>query len=129
MLDKIDQHARDCYVRAAECRERAEATADPDMRDFWLGEEERWVRLAGSDSLSARISGYLDTPTDTFSPEAEDGIGALVDVFNRVCLELNLDLDDQELSRKVARTLIQAALAGESDPVALHRCAVEAVSH
>ncbi|HXD45836.1 MAG TPA: hypothetical protein VN655_11940 [Pseudolabrys sp.] len=129
MLDKIDQHARDCYVRAAECRERAEATDDPDMRDFWLGEEERWVRLAGSDSLSSRISGYLGTSKDTFSPEAEDGIAALVDVFNRVCVELNLDPGDEEFPRKVARTLIQAALAGESDPAVLHRCAVEAVSH
>ena len=129
MLDNTATRVRDCYARAAECRERAEAASDPDMRAYWLGQEERWVRLAGSDSLSARISGYLDTPTDTFSPEAEDGIGALVDVFNRVCLELNLDLDDQELSRKVARTLIQAALAGESDPAALHRRAVEAVSH
>lgn len=129
MLDSTVRHARDCYARAADCRARAEAAADPDMRAFWLGQEERWLKLANSDSLFARISGFLGTGEDVFSPEAEDGIATLVALFNRVCEELDLGESGEELPRKVARTLIQAALAGESDPAALYRCAVEAVSH
>ena len=64
-----------------------------------------------------------------FSPEAAEGVRASVAVFNRACLTLNLDLADEEMPRKIARSIIEAAISGESDPETLYQGALKAVSN
>ena len=65
----------------------------------------------------------------SFSPEATEGVRALVAVFNRACLALSLDLSDEVVPRKIARSIIEAAIGGESDPEALYQGALKAVSN
>jgi hypothetical protein len=64
-----------------------------------------------------------------YSLEAAEGVRALVAVFNRACLALNLDLTDEVVPRKIARSIIEAAIGGESDPEALYEGALKAVSN
>ena len=64
-----------------------------------------------------------------YSLEAAEGVRALVAVFNRACLALNLDRSDEEVPRKIARSIIEAAIAGESDPEVLYQGALKAVSN
>lgn len=130
MLKLASDHVRNCHARAAACREKAEAAGDPEKRAFWREQEQRWLKLADSNDLSARISLFLDTREgETFSPEAENGVATLVDVFNRVCASLNLDLSDEVLPRKIAHSIIVSAIDGESDPEALYQGALRAASH
>jgi hypothetical protein len=129
MLDLASKHVRNCQARAADCRRRANAAIDDETRAFWRKEEERWLKLAESES-SERNSVFLESEGDgTFSPEAEDGVATLVRVFNRACVDLNLDLSDETLPRKIARTIIVSAIDGESDPERLYQRAIRAVSN
>ena len=129
MLHRTPQHVRDCLERAADCRRRADDASNPEVAAFWLEQEARWINLAESEGLSARVATFLELPHGkTFSPEAEEGVQALVDIFDRVCRALELDLSDDAHARKIARTLIEAALGGESDPDRLFARAVTAVS-
>ena len=129
MLHRTPQHLRDCLERAADCRRRADELSDPDAKAFWLAQEARWIKLAESEGLSARVASFLELQDgNTFSPEAEEGVQALVGIFDRVCRALELDLSDDAHARKIARTLIEAALGGESDPDRLFARAVTAVS-
>ena len=116
MLHRTPQHVRDCLERAADCRRRADELSDPDAKAFWLAQEARWIKLAESEGLSARIATFLELPH------------GLVGIFDRVCRALELDLSDDAHARKIARTLIEAALGGESDPDRLFARAVTAVS-
>jgi hypothetical protein len=50
--DKI----RDCYQRAAGCRERALRTNDPTIRASLFAAEEGWIRLAQSYELTEVVS-------------------------------------------------------------------------
>lgn len=83
-----------------------------------------------SDPLFVRDTALLDSEdVPAFSPEATEGVRALVAVFNRACLALNLDLTDEEVPRKIARSIIEAAISGESDPEALYQGALKVVSN
>jgi hypothetical protein len=64
-----------------------------------------------------------------FSPEAAEGVQRLKGLFNGVCAILDLDESDEARARKIARVLIEATMAGESDPDTLIRLAVKAVSN
>ena len=129
MLRPTPKHVRDCYERAADCRQKANDAPDREGAAFWREQETRWIKLAESHDLSARITTFLELPHDRqFSPEAEEGVQALVGIFDRVCRALELDLSDDAHARKIARTLIEAALGGESDPERLFARAVSAVS-
>ena len=129
MLRQTPKHIRDCHDRAADCRQKAKAAPDRDGAAFWREQEAHWLKLAESYDLSSRITSFLELPSDRpFSPEAEEGVQALVDIFDRVCRTLDLDLSDETHARKIARTLIEAAIGGESDPEALFARAVTAVS-
>ncbi len=100
------------------------------MQAFWRRQEARWLKIAAKDDWSSHIAMFLDVPNGaSFSPEAEDGMKTLVDIFDRICRALDLDLGDDTLPRKVARTIIEATLAGESDPDKLFLCGLNAVSH
>ena len=130
MLDRLSDHARHCHERAADCRRRALDAGDPDVRAFWQQQEARWLQLAESEDLSARISAFLDVQDErSFSPEAEQGVRTLVDIFDRVCRALDLDVTDETQPRKIARTIIEATLAGESDPDRLFLYGMKAVAH
>lgn len=133
MLEHTSKRARECLERAADCRRRAQEAGDADnagMRAVWERQEARWLKLAERHDLSTRITTFLNVPDGaTFSPEAEEGVQTLVDIFDRVCRALDLDLSDDTLPRKIARTIIEATLAGESDPEKLFLCGLGAVSH
>jgi hypothetical protein len=130
MLQHASKHVRNCYARAADCRLRAESAVDAEARAFWREEEARWLKLAESEDLSARLSVFLESSeAGTFSPEAEEGVATLVRVFNRVCAALHLDLSDEALPSKVARTIIVSAIEGESDPEVLYQRAMRAALH
>ena len=130
MLDRLSDHARHCHERAADCRRRAHDAADEETRAFWQQQEARWLKLAESEDLSSRIASFIDVQDGrTFSPEAEEGVQTLVDIFDRVCRALDLDVSDDTQPRKIARTIIEATLAGESDPDKLFLRGLSAVSH
>lgn len=77
-----------------------------------------------------RNAAFLETEDlPDYSPEAAEGVRALVAVFNRACLALNLDLTDEVVPRKIARSIIEAAIGGESDPEVLYQGALKAVSN
>ena len=62
MLSKVAEEIAECYRRAAECREQAEAAAEPDAKRDFLALERSWLFLARSYELSERLT--------TFSEEA-----------------------------------------------------------
>jgi hypothetical protein len=130
MLQHTSKHVRYCYERAADCGRAAREATDPATRKFCLEQEARWLKLAQSHDLSARIAAFLDVPQDAgFAPETEEGVQTLVDIFDRVCRALDLDLSDDTIPRRIARTIIEATLAGESDPDKLFHCGLNAASH
>jgi hypothetical protein len=101
---------------------------------------EQLVKFAASEQCAARkdrpaaetsaMPAMLEpNPNGTFSPEAEDAVATLVRVFNRACGTLALDASDESVSRTLARTIIEAAIDGESDPEALYQRAMNAVSN
>jgi len=130
MLKRVSDHARHCYERAAHCRDNARHAADADSRAFWEQQEARWLKLAESYDLSVRITTFLTAPDDKqAAPEADAGVRSLVDIFDRVCRALDLDLADDTQPRRIARTIIEATLAGESDPDRLFLCGMRAAAH
>lgn len=93
-------------------------------------QEASWFTLASSYDLSERISTFVGVQDVTkFSPEAVEGVAALADIFDRVCVALHLDVGEVTQPRKIARTLIETAMAGESDPEKLFLAGVKAVSN
>ncbi|HEV2628402.1 MAG TPA: hypothetical protein VGV41_07135 [Pseudolabrys sp.] len=130
MLELMSKHARECLERAADCRRRAQEAGDAETQADWHEQEARWLKLAEQNDLSTRITTFLHVPDGaTFSPEAEAGVRTLVDIFDRICRTIDLDLTDDIQPRKIARTIIEATLAGESDPDKLFLCGLKSVSH
>lgn len=131
MLRRVPEHARHCYERAANCRDNARRAPDAESRAFWEQQEAHWLTLAESYDLSSRITAFLDAQEDgkRFSPDEEESVQTLVDIFDRVCQALELDLSDETQPRRIARTIIEATLAGESDPDRLVLCGISAGSH
>jgi hypothetical protein len=60
MLNKVKQEIAECHRHAAECREKAEQAADPDMKRDLLALERSWLFLASSYELSERLSDFTD---------------------------------------------------------------------
>ncbi len=58
MLKKVADEVAECYRRAAECREKADASTDEDMKRDYLALEQSWLFLAGSYQLSERLSAF-----------------------------------------------------------------------
>lgn len=125
MSKRFSGEMRDCRARAAVCRQRADATDDPQGRAFWQAQERRWLAIASDRELTKSVSDGADVVT----PTPEDGIEALIDVFHRVCAELNLDGRHPALPRRVADSILQAALDGEDDLDRLYARALKAASH
>ena len=62
MLKAASSHARLCYERALEARERALKTDDPSARDEFLASEVRWLKLAQSYEFSEQLTQFLKKP-------------------------------------------------------------------
>jgi len=60
MLNDLSEQVAHCYRRAAECKERAEASADLSDRAFYRDRESAWLTLARSFELSERIGRVLN---------------------------------------------------------------------
>jgi hypothetical protein len=56
MLQNVTEAIRDCYRRAAECREWAQRARHPDTREHYLRMEDRWLTLARSYEFTGRLS-------------------------------------------------------------------------
>lgn len=61
MLDRLTDHRKTCLQKAAKARERAQAAADPDLRDFHAKMEQRWSHLADSIAYVDRVDRMLRT--------------------------------------------------------------------
>ncbi len=60
MLNKVNEEIAECHRHAAECREKADQTTDPDMKRDLLALERSWLFLAESYALSERLSDFSD---------------------------------------------------------------------
>ena len=60
MLNKLKEEIAACHRQAAECREKAEQTSDPEMKRDLLALERSWLFLASSYELSERLSDFTD---------------------------------------------------------------------
>ena len=60
MLSKIKGEIADCHLQAAECREKADQTSDPDMKRDLLSLERSWLFLARSYEFGERLSDFTD---------------------------------------------------------------------
>jgi len=60
MLEKIKEEIAECHRHAAECRDKAELTDDPEMKRDLLALERSWLFLASSYELSERLSDFTD---------------------------------------------------------------------
>src|SRR5215470_12168371 len=58
MLRKSNDRIRLCYQKAAEARERALRETDPELREGFFREEDRWIGLAHSFELSESLSDF-----------------------------------------------------------------------
>ena len=130
MSSNVSEHVRECRAHAAACGRRARAADDATVRSFWRQEQARWLRRAQTCRQSAEAPHATDMLQQIpFSPDAEGGVQRLAAIFNGVCLLLGLEDGGDPQARVIARTLIEAALAGESEPDVLIRLAIKTVSH
>jgi len=60
MLNKIREEITECHRHAAECRDKAGQTSDPEMKRDLLVLERSWLFLANSYELSERLSDFTD---------------------------------------------------------------------
>src|SRR5262249_35004640 len=58
LLEKIAHEIAECHRHAAECRDKADQTDDPEMKRDLLALERSWLFLASSYELSERLSGF-----------------------------------------------------------------------
>lgn len=58
MLSDLDPQLRDCYERAAEAREKADATTDPALKAELLEMERRWLTLAKSYAFTESLDDF-----------------------------------------------------------------------
>ncbi len=74
----------ECYARALDARERADQAASPEVREFHLDLERRWLKLAQSYEMSDRVNSFLGMPPVIKHPVcAECGVAMwLVEIKN-----------------------------------------------
>jgi hypothetical protein len=75
MLQRLEEEIRHCYERAANCRQRADITADPQLKADLLMMELSWIRLAKSFEFSQSLERFLSDggkppklPSETRNP-------------------------------------------------------------
>jgi hypothetical protein len=55
MLRKLTKEVTDCLERAADCRAKADATADPAGKKDFLAMEQRWLKTARTYRFTERL--------------------------------------------------------------------------
>src|SRR5262249_56403762 len=65
MLQKLGDHIRNCFERAAEAKRHADETADPMLKPGHLLLERNWVRLARSYEFVEGLERFLLTANNT----------------------------------------------------------------
>ena len=60
MLLKLSDQISECLAQAAEARERADATTDPELREDWLQMELRWLRIVESCRFVEQAALFLE---------------------------------------------------------------------
>ena len=60
MLSRLNQEVAHCYQRAHECAERAGASVNLEMREFYLEREKAWLALGRSYQVAKRISRQIE---------------------------------------------------------------------
>ncbi len=60
MLQNLSNEISDCYLRAAECRERAQRAIDAEQRERYLNMERRWLLLAKSHEFKRRLGDFTE---------------------------------------------------------------------
>jgi hypothetical protein len=68
MLEQFSDQIRICYERAAEAKERADATNDPALKREFLNTESRWLTLARSYGFTESLE---DFTTENFKAATE----------------------------------------------------------
>jgi hypothetical protein len=69
MLQRIGPRQHECLSRATRCRELAQATADPKLREEYLKMERSWLRLADSYQSSERLNRFVVATDRTGRPD------------------------------------------------------------
>ena len=62
MLQNLSQQIRECYQHTEDCRMKAVAQADPELRKDFLELERRWLKLARSYELAERLAKLPNPP-------------------------------------------------------------------
>jgi len=125
MLKRPHIQASDCYRYAAECRQSANAATSDASRDFWQQLALRWICVAGA--LPGEPEPVPSGEALGMPVESRRAIFALLDVFDMACRTLDLNLDDEETPRRIARAMLLAALDGEDDLEKLYRVGLKSV--
>jgi hypothetical protein len=68
MLQPANSKAKECYDRATRARQRALDARDAQERQDHLDAEQRWLRLAQSYDLSARLDDFLESSSEPKHP-------------------------------------------------------------
>ena len=60
----MSEQVRECHERAAEAKDKAEATADPALKAEFLDIERRWLALARSHTRTESLEDFTTADTD-----------------------------------------------------------------
>jgi PAS domain S-box-containing protein len=72
LLQNLSEQIRHCHERAAEAREGAEASRDPEAKADFVTMERRWLLLARSFELGERLDDFMRARTEPMSSRALD---------------------------------------------------------
>jgi uncharacterized protein YdaU (DUF1376 family) len=132
VLKRPSEQILTCHQRAAACSDKADAAGTADLRQFWLDQEVRWIKLATQLDFSERLDAFVKSSALAERParrEVErEGFDALLAIYNRVCSALNLHLEDEHLARTIARDIIEDVLDGEDDSEKIYERVMRAVT-
>jgi uncharacterized protein with PIN domain len=93
VLHDLSEQVAHCYRRAAECRERADTSADLADKAFYGDRESAWLTLARSFELSERIGRVLSEKQRQRArnwPAA--GLTSALNVLPSNCLACNVEM-------------------------------------
>lgn len=132
MLKRPSEQILKCHMRAAECSDKADAAGTAEIRTFWLDQETKWVEFARQIDFAGPLADFTESRGHRQRPlpcdVERDGLDALLAIYNRVCGALNLHLEDESMTRTIARDIIEDVLDGEDDPDMIFDRVMKAVS-
>jgi hypothetical protein len=83
----------------------------------------------GALGLEGEAAHALSADAPYIPPESEAAVFALLDVYQRACRMLELDGGEEAVPRRVALTILNAALSGENDLDRLYALALKAAAN